>query len=164
MGLRQRLARAVSEATNRLEVFDRLGTGEAKVERVASARRIHDANGKLLTRYSNSGKDKAMADAPEGDIDPRLKTITFARGDKPLVRLHFYATHPQTFCCDGRASADFVGEAREDLEKEEHIPEIYFTGCAGDVADGPRRLKMRGRDGIPHALAEPLFESGISLR
>jgi len=171
--LRQRLARAVSEATNRLEVFDRLGTGEAKVERVASARRIHDANGKLLTRYSNSGKDKAMADAPEGDIDPRLKTITFARGDKPLVRLHFYATHPQTFCCDGRASADFVGEAREDLEKEEHIPEIYFTGCAGDVTVGKYNdgsaeayagLKKRLGEGMRNAIAATHFEPARTIR
>lgn len=170
--LRVRLASAAGDAVKHLEVFDRIGTGEAKVERVASARRIHDANGKLLVRYSNGAKDKAMADAPEGDIDPMLKTITFARGDKPLVRLHFYATHPQTFCCDGRASADFVGEAREDLETAEGIPEIYFTGCAGDVTVGKYNdgsaeayagLKQRLGKGMKAAIAATQFAPATKI-
>jgi hypothetical protein len=164
--LRVRLAAAASAATNHLEIFDRLGTGEARVERVASARRIHDANGKLLIRFSTGAADKAMADAPEGDIDPLLKTITFAHGDKALVRLHFYATHPQTFCCDGRASADFIGEAREDLEKAEGVPQIYFTGCAGDVTVGKYNdgsaaayagLKQRIGEGMKAAITATRF-------
>jgi hypothetical protein len=77
-----------------------------------------------------------MAEAPEGDIDPMVRTITFARGGQPLARLHYYATHPQTFCCDGRASSDFVGEAREALEQAEKVPQIYFTGCGSDVTVG----------------------------
>ena len=35
-----------------------------------------------------------------------LRTITLASDGRPLVRLHYYATHPQTFCCDGRVSGD----------------------------------------------------------
>jgi hypothetical protein len=77
-----------------------------------------------------------MAEAPEGLIDPMLKTITFARGGKALARLHYYASHPQTFCCDGRASADFVGLAREAVEQQDGVFQIYFTGCAGDVTVG----------------------------
>jgi len=134
--LRARLASAATGAVRKLEVFDRIGTGEAKVDRVGSTRRLHDEAGKLYLRFSTGALQKKLADAPEGDIDPMLKTITFAHGDKPIVRLHFYASHPQTFCCDGRASADFVGEAREELEKAEHVTEIYFTGCAGDVTVG----------------------------
>jgi hypothetical protein len=165
--LRGQLAAAAGGAVNRLEVFDRIGLGQARVDRVASARRVRDANGKPLIRYSGSGKDKMMADAPEGDIDPMLKTITFAQGGKPLVRLHFYATHPQTFCCDGRASADFIGEAREDLEKAEHVPQIYFTGCAGDLTVGKYNngsaeayagLKQRFGDGLKAAIAATRFE------
>jgi hypothetical protein len=128
------------------------------VERVASARRTHTADGKLLIRFSTGALDKTMADAPEGDIDPMLKTITFARGDKPLARLHFYATHPQTFCCDGRASADFVGEARENLEKAEGVPQIYFTGCAGDVTVG------KYNDGSPEAYAGLKQRFGLGLK
>lgn len=170
--LRARLATAAAEAVKRLEVFDRIGAGQAKVERVASARRIHDANGKPLTRFSTAASNKAMAEAPEGDIDPMLKTITFARGDQPLARLHFYATHPQTFCCDGRASADFIGEAREVFEKAEAVPQIYFTGCAGDVTVGKYNdgspeayagLKQRFGEGLKQAVVATRFEPARTI-
>jgi hypothetical protein len=131
-----RVAEAAKASLGKFEPFDRIGTGQARVERVASARRLVSADGKPLTRWSESGKDPAMTAAPEGTIDPWLKTITFARGDKPLVRLHYYATHPQSFCCDGRTSADFVGWARETLEQRENVFQIYFTGCAGNVTVG----------------------------
>ena len=131
-----RVAAAVQAGTGKLEPFDRIGTGQAKVDRVASERRIHGPGGKILTRWSTSGSDPAMAAAPEGTIDPMLKTVTLARGNKPLVRLHYYATHPQTFCCDGRASADIAGQARESMEREEGVFQVYFTGCAGDVTVG----------------------------
>lgn len=171
-GLRGRLAKAAGDAVKRLEGFDRIGTGEAKVDRVASTRRLHDVNGKLLLRFSTGALQKALADAPEGDIDPMLKTITFARGDKPLVRLHFYATHPQTFCCDGRASADFIGEAREELEHADGVPQIYFTGCAGDVTVGKYNdgsaeayagLKQRFSTGFKQSVAATKFAEAKSL-
>ena len=50
---------------------------------------------------------------PEGRIDPMLKTVTFACGDRPLVRLHYYATHPQTGRNDGWIGMDCVRYARE---------------------------------------------------
>lgn len=146
-GLRARLAAAAGEAVKRMEVFDQIGTSEAKLERVGSQRRLHDENGKLYLRFSTGALQTKLAEAPEGDIDPMLKTITFAHGDKVIARLHFYASHPQTFCCDGRASADFVGEAREELEQAEGVPQIYFTGCAGDVTVG------KYNDGSPEAYA-----------
>jgi hypothetical protein len=142
------LTGAAQEAVAHLEPFDQVGTGQAKVERVASGRRIRDEKGQMLTRWSSSAKDPKMAAAPEGPIDPWLKTITLARGSKPLVRLHYYATHPQTFCCDGRASADFVGLAREAVERQDKVFQIYFTGCSGDVTAG------KYSDGSPRAQAE----------
>ena len=146
--VRQRLAGAAQDAAARLQPFDRIGTGQVKAERIASARRLKDEKGRPVTRYSGAAKDPKMAAAPEGPIDPWLKTITLAQGKQPLVRLHYYATHPQTFCCDGRASADFVGLAREDVEQQEKVFEIYFTGCAGDVTAG------KYNDGSPKAQAE----------
>ena len=146
--VRGQLAVAVREAVARLEPFDRVGTGQTKAERIASARRLKDEKGRILTRYSGAAKDPKMAEAPEGPIDPLLKTITLARGDKPLVRLHYYATHPQTFCCDGRASADFVGLAREAMERQEKVFQVYFTGCSGDVTAG------KYNDGSAQARAE----------
>ncbi len=133
--LADRLARAVKEALGKLRPVEQIGVSQAQVERVASSRRVWD-QGKLVVRYSTGGRDSYQAQLPEGHVDPWLKTITFASGGRPLARLHFYATHPQTFCCDGRASADFVGEARERLEREEGAFQIYLTGCAGDVTVG----------------------------
>lgn len=130
-----RLSEAVQDAVKRLEPFDRIGTGKATVERVASARRLmHD--GRLLIRFSSGGRDPMMAQLEEGPVDREIRTITFAKGRKAIARLHYYASHPQTFCCDGRVSGDFVSEARERVEKGEGIPQIYFTGCAGDVTVG----------------------------
>jgi hypothetical protein len=135
-GLRARMAKAVQQAVRRLEPFDRVGCGEAKVDRVASERRLKGPDGKIITRGSEGAKNPKLAEMPEGDIDPMLKTISFARGGKVLARLHYYATHPQTVSCDGTVSADFVGWAREAMERKERVFQIYFTGCSGNVTAG----------------------------
>lgn len=130
-----RLAAAVRRAVERLEPVDGVGVGQAPVERVAAIRRVFTPEGKLLTRWS-SCRDAELRARPEGDIDPLLRTITLARGEKPLVRIHYYATHPQTYYLDGRASYDFPGLARQRLQEEEGVFQLYFTGCAGDVTVG----------------------------
>jgi len=142
----ERMARVVEEAVEQLTAFDRIGTGNAKVDRVASTRRIPAADGKVITRFTSTKGKPELRKLAEGYIDPYLKTITFATGDRPLARLHYYATHPQSFYLDGRVSVDFPGMAREQLEKEEGVPQIYFTGCGGDIGagkynDGSRRAR-----------------------
>jgi len=129
------IAASVKESLPSMKPFDRIGTGQAKVERVASIRRIILPDGKFVGRMS-SCTDPAVSALPEGNIDPYLKTITFAKGDQPLARLHYYATHPQSFYGDPRATYDFVGMAREALQEKEKVFQMYFTGCAGDVAAG----------------------------
>ncbi|MBN1393604.1 MAG: twin-arginine translocation signal domain-containing protein [Pirellulales bacterium] len=133
--IKTRLAESVRNAAGRLEPFDQVGVGQAKVERVAASRRPVDETGKVVARFSKC-KDPKIIALPEGTVDPYLKTIAFIQGGKPLVRLHYYATHPQTSYGDGRASSDFVGAVRERIEKEEGVPQIYFTGCAGDITVG----------------------------
>jgi hypothetical protein len=135
----EEVTRRVAEAARRtlaeLRPIDGIGLGVGHPERVASARRIM-VDGKLVTRFSSGAKDPALAALPEGDIDTRLRTVTLMSGGRPVVRMHHYACHPQTFCCNGQVSADFVGAAREAVEKDEGVPQIYFTGCAGDVTVG----------------------------
>jgi len=169
----ERLAAAVRDAAGHLQDADRIGMGQAKVDRVASSRRIVTADGKLHGRNSAGGRNLALAALPEGLIDPLLKTVTFARGDKPLVRLHYYATHPQSFYGDPRVSFDFVGLAREQLEQDEGVPQVYFTGCGGDVAAGkyndgtPRaRDELRGRllAGMKDAAAATRFEPAAPVQ
>ena len=128
-----------------LELDDAARTGSAKVDRVAASRRVKVEGGKIRVRWSTCTEADLRA-MPEGYFDPFLKTITLARGDKPLVRLHYYATHPQTPYGDGRASADVPGNARERLQQKERVFQIYFTGCGGDVTlgkynDGTRQAR-----------------------
>ena len=130
-----RLGEAVRKSLDRLQPFDSIGTGQAKVDRVASARRILTPDGKILTRWS-ACTDPELRAKPEGYIDPILKTVTLAQAGKPLVRLHYYATHPQSFYGDARVCYDVPGFARERLEEKEKVFQIYFTGCAGDVVMG----------------------------
>jgi len=145
-----RVADAVKRALDTLAPFDQIGTGQACVEHVASNRRVPIGEGKVGFRAS-SCKDPNFIAMPEGLIDPYLKTITFALGGKPLARLHYYGTHPQSFYGDPRASYDFAGMARERLEKEEGVFQVYFTGCEGNIAAG------KYNDGTP-AAREGLFE------
>lgn len=150
-----RLADAVRKSLAQLEPFDAIGLGQAKVDRVASMRRVFTPEGKLLTRWS-ACRDPNLRAMPEGNIDPLLRTVTFARGGKALVRLHYYATHPQTYYLDGRASYDFPGMARQRLQEEEGVFQIYFTGCGGDVTAG------KYNEGTPQAraeLAERLYQA-----
>ncbi len=167
-----RLAEAAKKSLGDLKPLDRIGTGQAKVERVASSRRIPIGGGKVRTRYSST-RDKDLQAAPEGYIDPMLKTITLADGERPLVRLHYYATHPQSFYRDQRASWDFPGIAREKVEKKDEVFQIYFTGCAGDVAagkynDGSRKaragLAERLQAGMEASIASTKFAPVGSLQ
>lgn len=138
------LGGAVRRSLDSLTAFDAVGTSQARVDQVASNRRIPIGEGKVGFRAS-SCRDENMRALPEGLIDPMLQTLTFAQGDRVLARLHYYATHPQSFYGDPRASYDFPGMARERLEQEQGVFQVYFTGCAGDVAAG------KYNDGTPEA-------------
>lgn len=138
-----RMADAARAAVARLAPFDRVGTGKGLVDRVASSRRVRDAKGRIPVRMSLAAP--ALRELPEGTIDPFVRTVTFAVGDKPLARLHYYATHPQVKYNDGIATSDFVGIAREALEDREGVFQVYFTGCGGDITVG------KYNDGTPAA-------------
>jgi len=142
-----RVAAAAKESLRRPEAFDAVGTAEVKVDRVASIRRVPVEGGKVRTRWS-ACKDPELRAMTEGSIDPMLRTVTLARDGKPLVRMHYYATHPQSFYGDGRTCYDVPGFARERLEKKEGVFQIYFTGCAGDVTMG------KYNDATPEARTE----------
>ena len=98
---------------------------------MASSRRIPTGDGKIIGRMSSTTDPKLQA-LPEGHIDPMLKTITLARGEAPLVRMHYYATHPQSLYGDPRACSDVPGFARKRMEDKEGVFQIYFTGCDSD--------------------------------
>jgi hypothetical protein len=157
------VAAAVRDAMRRLRPVTHVGTGAAPADRLASSRRIRLPDGTIGTRLSmgatnlnNRTKDPLAQLWPEGKIDGFLRTITFYNGDQPLAALHYYATHPQSHHRDGRVTYDVPGLAREWLQKETGVFQVYFTGCGGDVAMG------KYNDGAPAnrpVLAERMYDA-----
>ncbi len=163
----QRVAKALREALKSPRKVTHFGVGQAIVHNVASNRRMVLAGGKVeFSRGSSSGGDKAMRDAPDGLIDPWLRTLSFWDGDQPLLAMHTYATHPMSYYGRGEVSADFVGIARRMREKDDpRVFQMYVNGCAGDVTAG------KYNDGSPEnrpILAERLHaamrEAGKGVR
>jgi hypothetical protein len=133
----ERVADAVRDAAGKPQTVTHLGLGKAKVMQVASNRRVLGPDGKVkYVRYS-ACKIPEARDAPEGVIDPYVRSVSFWRGTLPLVSITYYATHPQSYYGQGGVSADFVGIARalreNDLPSVEHI---HFNGASGNVAAG----------------------------
>lgn len=130
-------AAALSASLARPQGVTHVGRGSAKVDRVASNRRILGDDGKVkYVRYSASRVKEAVA-APEGVIDPLVRVISFWNGEQPLVVLSYYATHPQSHYGKGGVSWDFVGMARAQREAQvPDVPHIHFNGAGGNVAAG----------------------------
>ncbi len=134
----QRTAAALRDSLRRPLGVTHVGIGQAKVEKIASNRRYVLPGGKVsFGRGSASGRNILAAKAPEGTIDPWLKTLTFWDGARPLVALTGYATHPMSYYRTGEVSADFPGMARAQRQKETpNCLQIYYSGASGNVTAG----------------------------
>lgn len=156
-----RTAEALRASLVRARPVTHLGVGQAKVDKVASNRRILGPDGKVAIARSSSYRipepilgrlienarrdgyelsatrvEEALA-APEGVIDPLLKMLTFYDRDEPVVCLSYYATHPQSYFGQGDVTSEFVGLARADRERALNgLPLIHFNGASGNVAAG----------------------------
>ncbi len=133
----EKVAKAVAEAVTEAQPVTHLGVGRAKVEKVASNRRLLGPDGKVkIMRFSASRNPEAIA-APEGVIDPELKLISFWNGETPVASLTYYATHPQSYYGKGDVTSEFVGLARAAREKAlPQVAHIHFNGASGNVAAG----------------------------
>jgi hypothetical protein len=133
----QRVADAVNRAMKNPVTVTHIGIGKAKVEKVASNRRVMGPDGKVkYVRYS-ACRDPKIRDEPEGVIDPYVQCLSFWDGDKPLVSITYYATHPQSYYGKGGVSCDFPGLARGLREKDlPGVAHIHFNGAGGNVTAG----------------------------
>ncbi len=133
----KRVAAAVREAIRKPQTVTHLGLGRASVTQVASNRRVLGEDGKVkYVRYS-SCKIPEAREAPEGVIDPYVRSVSFWQENRPLVSITYYATHPQSYYGQGGVSADFVGMARSFREAEAPgFVHIHFNGASGNVAAG----------------------------
>ena len=169
----ERTAAAVREAVAAGRPVTHIGIGQAKVEKVASNRRILGPDGKVkIVRYTSSRNEEAIA-APEGVIDPYLRLLSFWNEETPIASLTYYATHPQSYYGDGDVTAEFPGIAR--AMREQALPgaaHIHFNGAGGNVAAGkyndgsPERrpiLAQRMADGM-RAAWESIQKSPIGAK
>lgn len=132
-----RARETIAQAVKKTRRVTHVATGQAKVERVASNRRILGEDGKVEHWRGSSSRNPLHKQLPEGLIDPWLKTVAFFDGDRKLAACHWYATHPMSYYGDGRVSSDFAGLARKQRQKDEpDCTHLYFTGAAGNIAAG----------------------------
>lgn len=126
---------AIGAAVRTWTPVRRIVASRAVAERLGANRRIPQPDGSLAVRASYTAEPD-IRDAPEGLIDPWVRTLTFFGPDQPIVQFHYYASHPQTIYGDGRISWDVPGLARARLEEETGVFPIYWTGCGGNIAFG----------------------------
>ena len=134
--VRAEAAGAAAAAMGNLQPCSEVSIGEAKVARIASNRRVMGDDGKVWAVRWTKTPDPAVRAAPEGLIDPMLKTIGFWHGEKALAMLHYYAVHPTSMDGTGVVTPEFVGLARNRRSEESGVPHIYFTGCGGNITAG----------------------------
>src|SRR5262245_26436262 len=133
----QRVARALAESLKKAQPITHIGTGQAKVDKVASNRRYAGPDGKPRFDRMSATRDAKIRAAEEGVIDPWLKTLSFWDGDRPGLALSCYATHPMSYYGRGGVSSDFVGLARKRRQADDAaVMQIYTSGCSGNVTAG----------------------------
>ena len=131
------VAMALRRSLPSARTFTHIGTGQARVGKVASNRRYVTPNGAVHFDRMSRSTIRAAIDADEGLIDPWLKTLSFWDGDTPLAAVSFYAVHPMSHYGAGEVSADFPGLARRQRQAEmPGVKQIYASGCSGNVVAG----------------------------
>src|SRR5262249_13129975 len=89
----QAVARALREGLKSPRKITHVGTGQAKVEQVASNRRYLNDDGTLAFGRTSATRDPRARAKPEGTVDPWLKTLSFWDGERPVLAMSAYATH-----------------------------------------------------------------------
>jgi hypothetical protein len=133
----RRVAKSAKASLEKTQKVTHVGTGQSKVEKLASNRRWLDADGKVHYNRMSRVADPKIRDADEGTIDPYLKALSFWDGAKPLMIMYGYAVHPMSYYGGGEVSADFVGLARKRMQAL--LPDVfqfYVSGCSGNVTAG----------------------------
>jgi len=173
-----RLAVVAKQASANAKPVTHFGIGRAKVERIASNRRYVLEDGSVHYNRGSATTNLSAQRAPEGDIDPWLRTLSFWNGDQALCALSVYATHPMSYYRTGKTDADFPGIARRKRQEDEpEVFQIYASGCSGNVTagkynDGSRENRQPLAERLYQAMVDAwsaterraLGENGIAFR
>lgn len=173
----ERGQKAVASGLKKARPVTHVAYGQAKVEKVASNRRIfRDESGQIKANRHSTESNAEMRALPEGLVDPWLKTVAFYNKKTKIAACHYYATHPMSYYGNGRVSSDFAGLARKRRQEEAvDCLHLYFTGCAGNIAagkynDGSKKMRsvltQRVYDGIvcSEKNLQPITVNNISWR
>ncbi len=131
------LARAAAGALAQAQPCTHLGLGEARVDQIASNRRILGPDGKVRATRWTATHDPAIRAEPEGIIDPMVSVVSLWNQDQPVAVLSYYATHPQSYYRTGIPDPDFPGLAR--FLRQLAVPDalhLHFTGAGGNLGAG----------------------------
>jgi hypothetical protein len=148
----QRTAAVLKQAMKSPRRVTHYGIGQAKAEQLASNRRVARPDGTITWERGSASGD--IFHAPEGEVDPWVKSISLWDGNTPVLVWSCYAIHPMSYYGKGGVSADFPGMARARRQAETAgVFQIYFTGCGGDTTAG--KYNTGARENRP-VLAERL--------
>jgi len=146
----ERLKQAWVEATQAAIADTAAATaawGMAKVDRVASNRRVTEPDGHITLRSSRAAETAGRY--PEGNIDPFVRVLRFDREEAAPVALITYCCHPSVAGGDEGPyiTADICGVARAVLRETNGCSSIYMTGACGNTNPGKYAgLKTRKQD------------------
>jgi hypothetical protein len=148
-------AAALKESLSTTQRVTHIGSSRTQVEKVASNRRLLGEDGKVEHVRGSSCYDPMVRELPVGVIDPDMTAVSLFDGDRPVVTISHYATHPMSVYGKGRVSADFCGLARaRRLADDPDCLQLYVTGCAGNIGAGKYN---DGSDGIRDVLTDRIY-------
>ncbi|HOC54827.1 MAG TPA: hypothetical protein PKI20_04320 [Verrucomicrobiota bacterium] len=160
----RRAAAALKAALKSRRRVTHYGVGQAKVDQVASNRRVVRPDGRITWERGSASGD--IFNAPEGEVDPWLKSISLWDGERPVVVWSCYSVHPMSYYGKGQVSADFPGIARARRQADTpEVLQIYFTGCAGDTTAGKyNRGERENRPVLADRLCRAMEEAWRATR
>ena len=133
----QRVAEALRISLSAAQPVTHVGTGRARVDRVASNRRYTLPDGTIRFDRTSASRHPEAAAGEEGIIDPWMQTLSFWNGKHAVAALSTFAVHPMSYYGQGEVSADFPGLARRRRQAETPgTHQIYFSGCSGNITAG----------------------------
>lgn len=162
----QKVQAAVREARTRSEPVTHLGIGVAKVEQVASNRRLPGPDGHVRMMRLTVCEDPEGTAAPAGTIDPYLRLVSLWNGERPIASITYFAVHPTSSYGLGAVSTDFVGWAR--MLRDATLPEIvhiHFNGAGGNIGEGKYNQGLPGqRFALAKRLAQGMEAAWASVK
>ena len=134
--------------------------GKGKVEKLASNRRYLSAEGTPQFNRGSACKILAAQRAPEGEIDPYLKSLGFWNGDHELAVYSVYSVHPMSYYGTRKTDSDFPGLARSKRQAETpNTFQIYASGCSGNTTAGKYNT---GSEENREVLADRLYQGMVA--